>query len=239
MKLDILVLAAHPDDAELGAGGTIAKHISLGYKVGIVDLTRGELGTRGTTETRKQEAASSASILAVAIRENLDLADGFFQNDPESQKKLIKVIRKYQPRIVLANAVYDRHIDHGKGASLAHDACFLSGLLKIQTKDDIGNPQGPWRPDVIYHYIQSQLIEPDLIVDISSFWDQKIKAIKAFNTQFFDPNSNEPETYISKPGFLKMIEARAIEFGHAIGGTHGEGFTVRRYPGVNDLFDLK
>lgn len=239
MKLDILVLAAHPDDAELGCGGTIAKHVALGHRVGIVDLTRGELGTRGTPELREKEANNAASILGVSVRENLQLSDGFFQNDHQSQIKVIRAIRKYQPKIVLANAVYDRHIDHGKGASLAYDACFLSGLAKIETIEQSGDKQGAWRPEVVYHYIQSQLIEPDFIVDISQQWDVKMQAIKAFTTQFFDPQSNEPETYISKPGFLKMLDARAVEFGHAIGASHGEGFTVRRYLGVDNLFQLR
>jgi N-acetylglucosamine malate deacetylase 1 len=238
MKLDILVLAAHPDDAELGCGGTIVKHVSMGYKVGIVDLTRGELGTRGTPETRKTEAEDAARIQGVVVRENLGLRDGFFQNDPEHQLAVVKAIRKYQPDIVLANAVNDRHIDHGKGASLAYDACFLSGLIKIQTIDDKGNPQLPWRPSNFYHYIQSHFIEPDFVVDISDLWETKINAIKAFKTQFHNPDSDEPETYISKPGFLKMVEARAVEFGHVVGTQYGEGFTVRRYPGINSLFDL-
>lgn len=238
MKLDLLVLAAHPDDAELGAGGTIASHVARGYKAGIVDFTRGELGTRGTAETRKHEAAEAASILGVSVRDNLGLKDGFFQNDPESQLSVVKAIRKYRPKIVLANAVTDRHVDHGKGASLAYDACFLSGLSKIETSDENG-PQAPWRPDVVYHYIQSLLIQPDIIVDVSEHWHTKMNAIKAFKTQFYDPKSAEPETFISKPGFLKMIEARGIEFGHTIGATYGEGFTVRRFPGVNDLFHLK
>jgi N-acetylglucosamine malate deacetylase 1 len=238
MKLDILVIASHPDDAELGCGGTIARHTSAGKKVGILDLTKGELGTRGTVQKREQEAAASREILGVATRENVGLADGYFQNDKESQLRLISFIRKYQPEIVLANAIFDRHTDHGKGAQLAYDSCFLSGLAKIETKDQKGNVQSAWRPNAVYHYIQSQLIEPDFIVDISDYWDIKLQAIQAFKTQFFDPESNEPETYISKPGFIKMIEARAVEFGHAIGVSHGEGFTVRRYPGVRNLFDL-
>jgi N-acetylglucosamine malate deacetylase 1 len=238
MKLDILVLAAHPDDAELGCGGTIAKHVAEGYKVGIVDFTEGELGTRGSVEIRYREAAAAAEILNVSVRENLKLRDGFFQNDEEHQLKVIRAIRKFQPEIVLANAINDRHSDHGKSARLAYDASFLSGLAKIGTMGDDGASQAPWRPKAIYHFIQSQLIEPDLIVDISGHWDSKVKAIKAFRSQFFDPGSNEPETYISKPGFLKMIEARATEFGHAIGVTYGEGFTVTRYPGVKSLFDL-
>lgn len=238
MKLDILVLAAHPDDAEISCGGTIAKHISLGHTVGIVDFTRGELGTRGTPEIRAQEARQAADILGVVVRDNLGLADGFFQNDPAHQLKVIQAIRKYQPDIVLANAVFDRHIDHGKGASLGYDASFLSGLVKIETKDENGKSQRAWRPSVVYHYIQSNFIEPDFIVDISDHFEVKMKAIRAFRTQFYDPNSNEPATYISNPGFLKMLESRATEFGHAIGSQYGEGFTVRRYPGVNSLFDL-
>lgn len=239
MKLDILVLAAHPDDAELGCGGTIVKHTAAGHKVGVVDFTRGELGTRGTPEMRHIEASKSAGVMGLAIRENLELADGFFQNDPESQLKVIQVIRKYQPRIVLANAVFDRHVDHGKGANLAYDASFLSGLIKIETVDDNGKKQSAWRPDVVYHYIQSQFISPDFVVDISKEWDRKMEAIRAFSSQFFDPSSKEPETYISKPGFLKMLEARAVEYGHAIGTTYGEGFTVRRFIGVNSLLDLR
>jgi len=239
MKLDILVLAAHPDDAELGCGGTIAKHTALGHKVGIVDLTRGELGTRGTPEARALEAAASAKILGVVARENLELPDGFFRNDPESQRIVIRAIREYQPRIILANAVYDRHIDHGRGASLVYDASFLSGLVKIETTDADGKKQTPWRPEVVYHYVQSQFITPDFIVDISAEWETKMKSIKAFSSQFFNPASKEPETYISKPGFLKMLEARAVEYGHAIGVTYGEGFTTRRFVGVDSLFNLK
>ncbi|RAV98030.1 bacillithiol biosynthesis deacetylase BshB1 [Pseudochryseolinea flava] len=238
MKLDILVLAAHPDDVELGAGGTIAKHVALGYKVGIIDFTKGELGTRGTPELRSQEAAAAAKILGVSVRENLGLADGFFQNDPSSQMPVIKMIRKYQPSIVIGNAITDRHIDHGKGASLAYDASFLSGLVKIETKDDEGNAQQAWRPKVVYHYIQSHYIVPDLVVDISAHFETKMNSIKAFKSQFFDPSSKEPQTYISNPAFMKMVEGRAQELGHSIGVEYGEGFTVRRVPGVNSLFDL-
>lgn len=238
MKLDILVLAAHPDDAELGCGGTIAKHLSLGHKVGIVDFTRGELGTRGTPESRAVEAANAAKILGVDVRENLGLRDGFFQNDPEHQLKVVQAIRKFQPEIILANAVSDRHIDHGKGASLAYDASFLSGLIRIETLDQDGQRQQPWRPKTFYHYIQSIYIKPDFIVDITEFMDVKMKSIRAFKTQFFDPESKEPETYISNPGFLRMLESRATEFGHAIGTPYGEGFTVRRYPGIRSLFDI-
>lgn len=238
MKVDILVLSAHPDDAELGCGGTIAKHIALGYKVGIVDLTKGELGTRGTPAIRAQEAEAAAHIFGVANRENLGLKDAFFMNDKDHQLKVIQAIRKYQPELILTNAIYDRHTDHGKAASLVADAAFLSGLVKIETHDESGKQQGPWRPKAVYHYIQSQLIQPDLIVDISGYWDVKLNAIKAFKTQFHDPSSKEPETYISTPAFLQMVESRAIEFGHAIGKKHGEGFTVKRVPGVSNLLDL-
>jgi bacillithiol biosynthesis deacetylase BshB1 len=237
MKLDILVLAAHPDDAELGCGGTIAHHIAQGYKVGVVDFTQGELGTRGTVQTRFQEASNAAAILRLSVRENLGLPDGFFRNNKEHQLKVIQAIRKYQPDIVLANAVYDRHSDHGRAAELASDACFLSGLSKIET-DHETKPQQAWRPRAVYHYIQSQFIEPDFIVDISSHWELKLKAIRAFKTQFFDPDSQEPNTYISSPQFLRMIESRAIELGHSIGVQYGEGFTVGRNIGVTNLFHL-
>lgn len=238
MKLDILVLAAHPDDAELGCAGTIAKHIADGYKVGIVDFTQGELGTRGTVGSRAEEAREAGKIQGISVRENLRFRDGFFSNDEKHQLKVIQAIRKYRPEIVLANAEYDRHIDHGKAALLAYDACFLAGLIKVDTQDDAGRTQDPWRPRAVYHYIQSLFTEPDFIVDISAFWEVKLNAIKAFKSQFHDPRSTEPETYISKPGFLKMVEARAVEFGHAIGTQYGEGFTVRRYPGVKSLMDL-
>jgi bacillithiol biosynthesis deacetylase BshB1 len=238
MKLDILVLAAHPDDAELGCGGTILHHVSLGHKAGVVDFTQGELGTRGTIETRYKEAADAAKILGLSVRENLKLADGFFKNDEAHQRKVIQAIRKYQPEIVLANAVYDRHSDHGRAAELASDACFLSGLKKIETSDEHGVPQQAWRPRVVYHYIQSLLIEPDFVIDVTPHWQKKIEAVKAFKTQFFDPTSSEPQTYISSPDFLRMIEARGIELGHAIGVKYAEGFTVKRYPGVKSLLDL-
>ncbi len=237
MKLDILVLAAHPDDAELGCGGTILNHVAAGYKVGIVDFTRGELGTRGTPKTREQEALDSAKILGLTTRENLNLPDGFFQNSKEYQLAVIKAVRKYQPSVVLANATYDRHPDHGRGSDLAFESCFLSGLTKIETKDENGK-QIAWRPTALYHYLQSQFIEPAFVVDISETWEKKLEAIRAFKSQFFDPSSKEPETYISKPGFLKMLEARAVEMGHAIGVKHGEGFVARRWLGVKSLFDI-
>lgn len=238
MKLDILAFGAHPDDVELGCGGTLAKHIALGKKVGIVDLTRGELGTRGTVAIREEEAKASAGILGVAIRENLDLKDGLFVNDESHQMALVKVIRKYQPELVLANAIHDRHPDHAKGAELAFHSCFLSGLPKIETVQD-GKPQPAWRPKVIYHYIQSQWINPDVIIDVSDHWEKKMLAVKSFKSQFHDPNSKEPETYISSQGFMKMVEARGVELGHAIGVHYGEGFTTRRTIGVNSLWDIR
>ncbi len=237
MKLDILVLAAHPDDAELGCGGTIIRHIAQGKKVGIIDFTRGELGTRGTPETRDREAADSARILGLAIRENLNLPDGFFRNDQEHQLSVIKAIRKYKPDIILTNATYDRHPDHGRGSDLAFEASFFSGLIKIETTSE-GKKQEPWRPKALYHFIQSQFIEPDFIVDISEAWDKKMEAIRAFKTQFYDPASQEPETYISNPGFLKLLEGRATEMGHAIGVRYGEGFVSRRWIGVKSLYDI-
>jgi N-acetylglucosamine malate deacetylase 1 len=239
VKLDIAVLAAHPDDVELGCGGTVAKHIAEGRKVGIIDFTRGELGTRGTPEIRAQEAADAANILGVTVRDNLGLKDAFFQNDPEHQLTVIRAIRKYRPEIVLANAIHDRHIDHGKGASLAHDACFLAGLAKIETFDDQGVKQEAWRPSAVYHYIQSYYIQPDFVVDISGFWDVKMKSIRAFKSQFYDPASKEPATFISDPAFMRMLESRAQELGHSIGVQYGEGFTLRRTLGVKSLFDLK
>ncbi len=237
MKLDILVLAAHPDDAELGCGGTIAKHIALGLKVGIVDLTRGELGTRGTMHTRDLEAGESSKILSISIRENLNLRDGFFSSAPEDQIAVVRAIRKYQPEIILANAIYDRHPDHGKGANLAFESAFLAALSKIESSLD-GKQQTAWRPKALYHYIQSQYIKPDFIVDISDFIEVKMNAIRAFKTQFYDPNSSEPNTYISNPGFLKMVESRAQEMGYAIGANYGEGFTIRKSIGVKSLFDI-
>lgn len=219
MKLDILVMAAHPDDAELSCSGTILKHIAAGKKVGIVDFTRGELGTRGTPEIRLQESADATKILGLHARENLGIRDGFFRNDEETQLKLIGIIRKYQPDIVLANALEDRHPDHGKGAQLAIDACFLSGLRQIKTGD-----LSSWRPEQVYHYIQDRYLEPNFVVDISAHWDLKEAAIRAFKSQFFDPSSVEPTSYITSPDFLNFIQARAMEMGHKIGVKYGEGF---------------
>ena len=237
-KLDILVIAAHPDDAELACSGTIASQVAKGYKVGIVDLTQGEMGTRGTPEIRMQEATAAAKVLGLSARENLGFKDIYFKDDEYHQLELIKVIRKYRPEIVLANAVSDRHPDHGKGSSLATHACFMSGLRRIETTVE-GILQEAWRPKFVYHYIQNDYIEPDFIVDITPFWDIKIASIMAFKSQFFDPASQEPASFISSPEFLPFIESRSRELGHRIMTKYGEGFTVERFIGVKDLFDLK
>ena len=237
MKLDILAFGAHPDDVELGCGATIAKEVSLGKKVGIVDLTRGELGTRGSAAIRELEAAKSATILGVSARENMGFADGFFINDKNHQLEIIKMIRKYQPEIVLCNAVDDRHIDHPKGSSLVSDACFLSGLLKIETEIG-GESQKKWRPKQVYHYIQWKNIEPDFVVDVSDFIDVKQKAVLAYSTQFYDPKSNEPETPITSKNFTESINYRAKDLGRLIGVEYAEGFTSERYVAVENLSKL-
>ncbi|WP_417799530.1 bacillithiol biosynthesis deacetylase BshB1 [Tenacibaculum sp.] len=237
MKLDILAFGAHPDDVELGCAATIAKEISEGKKVGIVDLTRGELGTRGSAELRDKEAANAAEILGVSVRENLGFADGFFKNDKEHQLEIIKMIRKYQPEIVLCNAIDDRHIDHPKGSQLVSDACFLSGLLKIVTELD-GVQQEKWRPKQVYHYIQWKNIEPDFVVDVTGFMDKKISSVMAYSSQFFDPKSNEPETPITSKNFTDSIEYRARDLGRLIGVDFAEGFTSERYVAVENLSKL-
>ena len=239
MKLDILVFGAHPDDAELGAGATIAKEVSKGKKVGIVDLTRGELGTRGSAEIRDREAAKDAEILGVAVRENMEFADGFFVNDKQHQLELIKIIRKYRPEIVLCNAVEDRHIDHAKGSKLVSDACFLSGLMKIETKMDGDDQwQEAWRPKLVYHFIQWKNLEPDFVVDVSGFIETKTEAIMAYSSQFYDPDSEEPETPISSKNFTDSVIYRARDLGRIIGVEYAEGFTVERFIGVDSLEDL-
>jgi bacillithiol biosynthesis deacetylase BshB1 len=237
MKLDILVMAAHPDDAELSCSGTILAAIAEGKKVGIVDFTRGELGTRGTPEIRLQESADASQIMGIHARENLEIPDGFFQNEEANQIKLIQVIRRYQPDIVLANALEDRHPDHGKGAKLAIDASFLAGLRQIKTKDS-DEDQVAWRPKHLFHYIQDRYLEPDFVIDISAHWETKEKAIRAFKSQFFDPNSSEPMSYISSPEFLKFIEARSREMGHKIGVTYGEAFQSQRTIGLSNFSAL-
>lgn len=238
MKLDILAIGAHPDDVELGCSATIAKEVRNGKKVGILDLTQGELGTRGTAETRAQEAKDASEILGVSVRENLKFADGFFVNDKQHQLEIIKIIRKYQPEIVLCNAIDDRHIDHGKGSQLVSDACFLSGLMKIETEVD-GKSQQQWRPKQVYHYIQWKNIEPDFVVDVTGYLDIKVKAVMAYQTQFYDPKSKLPETPISSKNFTDSVDYRARDLGRIIGVEHGEGFTVERYVGVESIFDLK
>ena len=238
MKLDILVFAVHPDDAELGCSGTILKHIAAGKKVGIVDLTRGELGTRGTAETRDEEAARSAEILGLHARENLRMRDGFFKNDEEHQLQVIRSIRKYRPEIVLSNALHDRHPDHGRAGELVNDAVFLSGLSKIDTELN-GEKQEPWRPEMLLQYIQDRYIEPDILIDVTEFWDKKMESVHAFSTQFFNPDNDDQGTYISSPEFLKIIDARARDLGKYIGATYAEGFTSRKYLGVDDLFQLR
>ncbi|WP_299160455.1 bacillithiol biosynthesis deacetylase BshB1 [uncultured Tenacibaculum sp.] len=237
MKLDILAFGAHPDDVELGCAATIAKEISLGKKVGIVDLTRGELGTRGSAELRDKEAANAAEVLGVSVRENLGFADGFFRNDKEHQLEVIKMIRKYKPEIVLCNAIDDRHIDHPKGSSVVSDACFLSGLMKIETELD-GLKQQKWRPKQVYHYIQWKNIEPDFVVDVTGFIDQKVNSVLAYSSQFFDPKSNEPETPITSKNFTDSIEYRARDLGRLIGVDFAEGYTTERYVAVENLSKL-
>ena len=237
MKLDILAIGAHPDDVELSCSGTIAKEIAAGKKVGILDLTRGELGTRGSAEIRDKEAAAAAKILGVSIRENLAFADGFFTNDKEHQLKIIEVIRKYQPDIVLCNAVDDRHIDHPKGSKLASDACFLSGLRKMETELN-GAPQKEWRPKQVYHYIQWKNIEPDFVVDISDFIDIKEKSVLAYSSQFYNPDSNEPPSPITSKNFIESVQYRAKDLGRIVGVDYAEGFTSERYICVKKISDL-
>lgn len=238
MKLDILAITAHPDDVELCCAGTLLSQIALGKKVGIVDLTRGELGTRGTPEGRIQEGKDAARILGVEVRDNVGLADGFFLNDEAHQKAIIPYIRKYRPDIVITNAIHDRHPDHGRGAQLVSDSCFYSGLRMIKTFDEAGNEQEAWRPKQVFHTIQDRHIQPDFIVDITPYHDKKVEAIRAFKSQFHVPEyqgEGEPQSYISTPEFLEFIIARAKEMGHAIGVTYGEGFTTARKLGVKDL----
>ena len=237
MKLDILAIGVHPDDVELSCAGTILKHIELGKTVGILDLTLGELGTRGNATIRTQEAKRAASILGVSVREQLNMADGFFENNETNQRLIIEVIRKYQPELILCNAISDRHPDHGRAAKLTTDACFYSGLLKVETKEN-NTTQKPWRPKAVYHYIQDNFIEPDFVIDVTTYNDKKMESIMAYSSQFFDPNSKEPQTPISSKNFIDYINAKARLFGRSINVDFAEGFTVNRYMGVNNLFDL-
>ncbi|MBC5991833.1 bacillithiol biosynthesis deacetylase BshB1 [Pontibacter cellulosilyticus] len=238
MKLDILAFASHPDDIELGCAGTLIAHIAQGKKVGIVDLTQGELGTRGTPETRIQEAEDASRIMGLSARENLGFADGFFKNDKEHQMKVVEMIRKYKPELVIMNAVYDRHPDHKRGSDLVSESCFKAGLKMIKTESETGEEQEAWRPKAVYHYIQDRFITPDVVVDVTDFWDKKMETIRAFKSQFYNPDDSSPNTYISSPEFLDFIEARAKEMGHSIGVTFGEGFTKERNIGVKSFFDL-
>ncbi|TDQ31250.1 bacillithiol biosynthesis deacetylase BshB1 [Zeaxanthinibacter enoshimensis] len=239
MKLDILVFGAHPDDAELSVGATIAKEVDRGKKVGIIDLTRGELGTRGSAEIRDREAAKAAEILGISVRENMEFADGFFVNDKEHQMALIRMIRKYRPEIVLCNAIRDRHIDHGRGSSLVSDACFLSGLLKIDTRMEGDDQwQDPWRPKQVYHYIQWMNLEPDFVIDVTGYMDTKLKAIAAYSSQFYDPDNKAPDTPISSKNFQESIGYRARDLGRLVGVEYAEGFTAERVIAADSLGDI-
>jgi bacillithiol biosynthesis deacetylase BshB1 len=237
MKLHVLAIAAHPDDTELSCSGTLLKHISLGYNCGVLDLTSGELGTRGSAELRLEEAANAAKILGLQVRDNLKMADGFFKNDQQHQLEIIKKIRQYQPDVVLCNAITDRHPDHGRAAQLASEACFYSGLRRVQTQLN-GQEQQPWRPKAVYHYIQDKQLKPDLVVDVTEFVEKKMEAIQAFKSQFYNPDSKEPESPISVRNFLEVVKAKMSVFGRDAGFEYAEGFTVERTPGVTDLFKL-
>jgi bacillithiol biosynthesis deacetylase BshB1 len=235
MKLDILAIGSHPDDVELGCSGTLIKEIKRGKKVGIIDLTQGELGTRGTVETRYSEAANAAMIMGVHVRENLKMRDGFFKNDEEHQMQLVKALRKYKPEIVIGNILEDRHPDHGRGGWLIYDACFFSGLRQVKTFDEEGKEQEKWRPKILLHYIQDRFYEPDIIIDVSDEWEQRMEAIKAYKTQFFDPNSSEPQTYLSTPDFIEALAARARLLGKRIGVKYAEGFLSKKSIGIQNL----
>lgn len=237
-KLDILVFAAHPDDAELSCSGTIMKHIDAGLKVGIIDLTQGEMGSRGTIDTRYAEAEASSKLLGVHVRINLKLADVFFEINKDNKRLIVEQIRRFQPSVVLANAISDRHPDHGRAGQLVSEACFLSGLRKFETMWG-SETQVAARPKAVYHYIQDYYIKPDFVVDISSYVDRKMEVIKTFKTQFFNPESEEPKTPISGEDFFDFITSRMIQFGRPIGAKFAEGFTVERFPGVENLMDLK
>ena len=239
MKVDILAFGAHPDDIELGCGGSIAKAVAEGKKVGLVDLTRGELGTRGSAEIRKEEAEKAAAVLGVAFRKNLGFRDGFFVNDEAHQMAIIALLRTHQPELVLCNAIDDRHIDHAKGSQLVSDACFLSGLAKIETFDTDGSAQAPWRPSRVYHYIQWKEITPDFVLDISEHIDQKMEAIQAYSSQFYDQKSKEPATPISSKNFLESVRYRAQNLGRLTGVAAAEGFTVERMPLVASFDQLQ
>lgn len=237
MKVDILAIGVHPDDVELSCAGTLLKHIALGKTVGILDLTLGELGTRGNSELRTKEALAAAKILGVSYRKQLTLKDGFFENNQLNLIPIIEIIRHTQPEIVIANAISDRHPDHGRAAKLTADACFYSGLLKINTTYN-KQQQTAWRPKALYHYIQDYYIEPDFVIDVTNFIEKKFEAINAFESQFFNPNSKEPVTPISGEKYLDFVKSKMNVFGRAIGAQYAEGFIKSRTIGVNNLFDL-
>jgi bacillithiol biosynthesis deacetylase BshB1 len=237
MKLDILAFGAHPDDVEISCSGTILIHIDKGYKCGIIDLTRGELGTRGTAETRDNEARRASAIIGIHARENLNMEDGFFVSDKTNQLKIVTVIRKYKPEIILCPAITDRHPDHSRAASLVSTSVFLAGLHKIVTSVD-EKIQERWKVKAHYHYLQDRHIKPDIAIDISSVWEKKMEAVRAFGTQFYDPDSTEPETEISRKDFFQFLSGRAMEMGRPLGVQYAEGFTTPRTPGITNLFDL-
>lgn len=237
MKLDILAFAAHPDDVELSASGTLMRYVAEGKKVGIIDLTEGELGTRGTVETRYEEAADASKIIGLSARENLRMPDGFFEDNAENKRLIIEQIRKYQPEIVLANSISDRHPDHGRAGKLVEDACFLAGLRKIETSME-GQEQLPHRPRLVAHYIQDFYLEPSFVIDVTPFVERKIEVIKAFKTQFYDPNSPEPSTPISGEEFFDFIKGRMLNMGRPAGMRYAEGFTISRVFGVKDLYEV-
>ena len=238
MKLDILAFASHPDDVELAASGTLMTHISQGKKAGIIDLTKGELGSRGSAELRTKEASIASELMHIDARVNLDLGDGFFNNTEKELLKVIEQIRYFKPDVVLCNAHSDRHPDHSRGSELVSRACFLAGLIKIETKHN-GEQQALWRPQSVFHYIQDNWIDPDFVIDITEVFDGKMDAIKAYSSQFFNPESNEPATPISSLEFMENVKGRALAFGRLIGVKYGEGFTVERAIGVKDLTSLK
>lgn len=235
MKLDLLAFGVHPDDVELGCAGILIVEKANGKRTGIIDLTQGELGTRGTAETRKEEAAAAAKILNIDVRENLKMADGFFENNEAHQRQIITVLRKYQPEIIFCNAPEDRHPDHGRSAALVTDAAFLSGLMKVETMVD-GLVQKPWRPKYVFHYVQDRYLKPDIIFDISTSLEKKIESVKAYKTQFYDPKSDDAnQTYISTPEFLDAVIARAAMFGKMIGVKYGEGFISKKMIGIKNI----
>ena len=233
-KLDILAFGVHPDDVELGCAGTILASIAQGKKVGIIDLTKGELGTRGSAEIRLQEAKAAAQLLNVSLRENLGMADGFFRNDEHHQRMVIEVVRKYKPDILLCNALEDRHPDHGRSGFLVEEAAFLAGLRKVETLHD-GKQQDAWRPAYLFHYIQDRFLQPDFVFDISDYYEQKLESIKCYKTQFFNPELNEPETYISTEDFFESVKARALMLGKRIGVKYAEGYVTRKMLGIKSF----